>query len=851
MLPMFFNKNNTSNATQWKTALKNLGKACSRNKPFQNRSVFVAVMLATVIFTMIPSLMQGVLVSLRSYLCTQTGTTAHVCIYGLNNEEYRKVKNIAGVKDSSYLIVHGFLGTVPVAYCENKMFQWEDREFTGQLPEDKDSIVLGTDTLRKLNIRAKTGEEVTITWKRGEESYTGTFRLSGYYTSNPSTVSVPGAYSEDTVPETDDYIYLSRDYFNEIIKDGNGGKDLRQMNIFFSNGLRLGSKMDSLQETYGRPLNFQINGAYTQTDIFDGSSSLFIIAAILMAGTFFAGYFVIYSIFQLSIAEDIRFYGLLKTLGCYGGKFQYFLRRQVLSPCLWGIAAGGLAGVFIGIKTVPFILDCFTYNITDGVSFYPLTSLAGILFAWFTVYTSYTQAAQKVSSMPLVESIKYEENDAPDIKDKKPDTRKYRNYRFAWKMVRINLKKNLVLTGTLFIIMLLFLCTCTFMKSVNPGYYLNGMFGNFQLGVFMENNLSAAEITDISYLLDKMEKELSGISNTSKSRIAMAEIGLERGSNEEFDSSKAFGYLDKNNLTYNPYTKTLSDNIQLSLFGMDLPVARKLNVTDGVFDAEKYKTGRYILTTTELTDGMGSSTGEYYPNPGMAVYNIGDKVQIKNRQYEVMAIVEVPTLLHAMITCNEIPFIMPSEEVYKLYPDSVMVYGEIYSGTDSEIEELEKEIAGFTRKNRGIEISSIHSVRGEVASFSKVVLLVCGILSVFTGIVLFMHFVNTIVSGIMHRNRLFNMLLNIGMKKNQLKDVLKWEIFIETGIAILFSCILGSLFSVFVLKPLCEETAIFVYSYSIIPVLILGSAITVIMAKVSDITLKKAVRRGEGNETYI
>ncbi len=91
-------------------------------------------------------------------------------------------------------------------------------------------------------------------------------------------------------------------------------------------------------------------------------------------------------------------------------------------------------------------------------------------------------------------------------------------------------------------------------------------------------------------MLDKMEKELPGINNTIKSRIAMAEIGLERGSNEEFDSSKAFGYLDKNNLTYNPYTKTLSDNIQLSLFGMDVPVAGKLNVIDGRFDAEKYKT---------------------------------------------------------------------------------------------------------------------------------------------------------------------------------------------------------------------------------------------------------------------
>ena len=86
------------------------------------------------------------------------------------------------------------------------------------------------------------------------------------------------------------------------------------------------------------------------------------------------------------------------------------------------------------------------------------------------------------------------------------------------------------------------------------------------------------------------------------------------------------------------------------------------------------------------------------------------------------------------------------------------------------------------------------------------------------------------------------MLLNIGMKKGQLKWVLKWEIFIETGAAVLFCVIPGSLFSVFVLKPLCEQTSIFVYSYSIIPALILGGVITVVMAKVSDAALGKTLK---------
>ena len=44
----------------------------------------------------------------------------------------------------------------------------------------------------------------------------------------------------------------------------------------------------------------------------------------------FTGYLVIYNIFQISVAGDIRYYGLLKTIGVTPKQLRRLIRQQAL-----------------------------------------------------------------------------------------------------------------------------------------------------------------------------------------------------------------------------------------------------------------------------------------------------------------------------------------------------------------------------------------------------------------------------------------------------------------------------------------------------------------------------------------
>lgn len=67
-------------------------------------------------------------------------------------------------------------------------------------------------------------------------------------------------------------------------------------------------------------LRIGVNWGYTYTQLADtmDAEGLLAMAAILILVTF-TGYLVIYNIFQISVAGDIRYYGLLKTIGVTPG----------------------------------------------------------------------------------------------------------------------------------------------------------------------------------------------------------------------------------------------------------------------------------------------------------------------------------------------------------------------------------------------------------------------------------------------------------------------------------------------------------------------------------------------------
>ena len=70
----------------------------------------------------------------------------------------------------------------------------------------------------------------------------------------------------------------------------------------------------------------------------------------------FTGYLIIYNVFQISVTNDIRFYGLLKTIGTTPRQLRRIIRHQALALSLAGIPLGLVLGWLIGGQLTPVIV---------------------------------------------------------------------------------------------------------------------------------------------------------------------------------------------------------------------------------------------------------------------------------------------------------------------------------------------------------------------------------------------------------------------------------------------------------------------------------------------------------------
>ena len=83
-------------------------------------------------------------------------------------------------------------------------------------------------------------------------------------------------------------------------------------------------------------INTGVNWAYSSSTV-DVTTLLLVVGVLLLI--LVSGYLIIYNIFYISVAHDIRFYGLLKTIGTTGKQLKRIVRRQALLLSCIGIPA--------------------------------------------------------------------------------------------------------------------------------------------------------------------------------------------------------------------------------------------------------------------------------------------------------------------------------------------------------------------------------------------------------------------------------------------------------------------------------------------------------------------------------
>ena len=154
----------------------------------------------------------------------------------------------------------------------------------------------------------------------------------------------------------------------------------------------------------------------------------------------FTGYLIIYNIFQISVTGDIRFYGLLKTIGTTPRQLRRIITQEALFLCILGIPIGLLLGYGIGAVLTPIVLETTSIIGTKAtISSSPLIFIGSALFAIITVFLSCRKPGKMAAKVSPVEAAKYTEGMTG--KKKKRRSRGAKVYQMAFANLGRNKKK--------------------------------------------------------------------------------------------------------------------------------------------------------------------------------------------------------------------------------------------------------------------------------------------------------------------------------------------------------------------------------------------------------------------------
>ena len=383
-----------------KIAMRSIASRKSRNL-----IAVLAIALTALLFTSLFTIGGSIIQKMEESTMRQVGTSYHAGYKYLTWEQYEKLQKDPEVRDISYRIAVASAENPELLEVPTEIVYYEVKN-EGHMPREKYEITASSLTLDALGIPCESGQKVTLSFTVRGKKYQQEFILSGWYEGDPimsvQPLCVSREYAEEVAPMPS-YSFQEGDGSTSDIS----GRLMAEFN--FRNSFNVEGKMAQLTARLGfENVPDGVNWAYMSSS-FDPQTAVGIL--ILLAIIILSGYLIIYNIFYINVYGDIRFYGLLKTIGTTGRQLRRMVRRQAWLLSLTGIPLGLVLGWLAGRLLLPQIIK--NLNLYDTVNYdasaNPWIFAGAALFSLLTVYISCIRPCRIAARVSPVEAVRYTE----------------------------------------------------------------------------------------------------------------------------------------------------------------------------------------------------------------------------------------------------------------------------------------------------------------------------------------------------------------------------------------------------------------------------------------------------------
>jgi putative ABC transport system permease protein len=811
--------------TQNKQIIRKLSlKSIKANK---TRSIFIvfAIILTTYVLTTIFSIGVSYYQSYQSQKLRSAGMDADAELSIPTDEQIEKAKQIEDVKYIGLQIKCGKTMFYDTDTLVRFVLTWRDdvnwkkqslpafEYFVGTYPTAEDEVIMSEWALSECGIEEYSiGMEIPLIYNDMNGRHEKIFKLAGYYKD----------YTEELNP-SGGIILVSEDFMKA---SGYSKTDMGSGKLYFTFNNQLVSSMQL--NRVENELNLSGNQVfYADEEMFGTFLSTVIGITLLGILIMFCGCLLIYNVLHISIAADIRFYGLLKTTGLTSKQIRKMILLYVLYLAFAGIFTGLVLGGVTAFFIVPYILKAMSdYLLIQSVSFHPIIFIGAALFAFLTTIFGSLKPAKMAGNIEPVEAIKYTHNKSYKPRKKKRYGKNI--YRMAWQNLVINKKRVGIVILSLFMGVTSFLAVNVIIKG-NDIYNYIELYRDYEITLSNETGMSedyaAKDKFDEGFM-----KQLAGIDGIKSIETISSEAMTIKYDEELFKDYLASYYELYMNESYEDGWKRIEEDpnvFQAQFIGVSEGIFDQINQSlDTPLNKEDFLEGKVCIIQTyqiPIENIVGKEVEFLFPDL--------DETEIHRMTIGAWSGTNISR--YGGISPN----IIVSDQVVESLVEAPWIEEIKINSEKSFNRILDTAVHNLIKEDSDISFSSKIQTYDSMQSSNTTLTVFGSGISIILACIGMLNFINVMIAGIYERRKDLAILESVGMTHGQMQKMLVIEGMFYASLSIISILTFGIAISMGIFYMLKEPHMVYQFPY--FNIMIMVGIIVMICILVPVIVLRR------------